>query len=82
MNDRFSFYAYLATLAAIVLVCIVGGVLVALGSDIAALGIGGIAMGLIGMGGTFKPSSKPNAPIVYEFNDVSVTVKGKRELNG
>jgi dihydroneopterin aldolase len=22
---------------------------------------------------------KPNAPIVYEFNDVSVTVKGKRE---
>jgi dihydroneopterin aldolase len=21
---------------------------------------------------------KPNAPIVYEFNDVSVTVKGKR----
>ena len=24
---------------------------------------------------------KPNAPIVYEFNDVSVPVKGKRELN-
>ena len=24
---------------------------------------------------------KPNAPIVYEFNDVSVSVKGKRELN-
>lgn len=24
---------------------------------------------------------KPNAPIVYEFNDVSVTVKGKREDN-
>ena len=24
---------------------------------------------------------KPNAPIVYEFNDVSVTVKGKRENN-
>jgi dihydroneopterin aldolase len=22
---------------------------------------------------------KPNAPIVYEFNDVSVTIKGKRE---
>ena len=72
MNERFSFYAYLATLAAIVLVCIVGGVLVALGSDIAALGIGGIAMGLIGMGGTFKPSSKPNAPIVQTGDSATV----------
>ena len=24
---------------------------------------------------------KPNAPIVYEFNDVSVTVKGKRDTS-
>jgi len=71
MNERFSFYAYLATLAAIVLVCIVGGVLVALGSDIAALGIGGIAMGLTGMGGTFKPSSKPTTPPIVQTGDSS-----------
>ena len=72
MNERFSFFAYLATLASIVLVCVIGGVLVALGSDIAALGIGGIAMGLIGMGGTFKPSSKPNAPIVQTGDSAAV----------
>ena len=78
MNERFSFYAYLATLAAIVLVCIVGGVLVALGSDIAALGIGGIAMGLIGMGGTFKPSSKPTTPPIVQTGD-SATVNNEAQ---
>jgi len=72
MNERYSFLAYLATLSGIVLVTAIGAVLVALDRDIAALGVGGIGMGLIGALGTFKPSNRGNAPIVQTGDSATV----------
>jgi drug/metabolite transporter (DMT)-like permease len=72
MTERYSFLAYLATLAAIVLVCIIGGVLVAIDRDIAALGIGGVGMGLIGALGTFKPSTRGSASVVQTGDSATV----------
>jgi hypothetical protein len=59
MNSTQAFYAYCATLIALVLIATVAAVLVAMGRDVAALGMAALFTGLIGVLGTFKPSTNP-----------------------
>ena len=55
MNERHVLIAFLATLAAIVVLVIAGAIMAAQGKNAEALGIGGAVTGLIGVIGTFKP---------------------------
>ena len=55
MSQQHVLIAVLATLAAIVVLVVVGAVLAARGFSAEALGIGGAVTGLIGVIGTFKP---------------------------
>ena len=60
MNGNQAFYAYCATLVALVLIAAIAAVLVAFGRDVEALGMAALFTGLIGVLGTFKPSSNPD----------------------
>lgn len=55
MNDRHTLWAFMATLAAIVVLYSVGAILAFMGKPLEALGIGSAGTGLIGVLGTFKP---------------------------
>ena len=65
MQERHILIAFLATLAAIVVLVAMGAYMSASGKPTEALGIGGAVTGLIGVIGTFKPRT-PN-------QDVTVT---------
>lgn len=67
MNEKFNLIAFLATLAAIVVLVLAGAVLGLNGRPVEALGIGGAVTGLIGVLGTFRPRSNP------DNQDVTVT---------
>ena len=62
MKDRESLVAYLATLAAIVLLVLAGAWMASQGKSAEALGIGGAVTGLIGVAGTFRPRTPQVAP--------------------
>lgn len=55
MSEKYTFYAFLATLVAIVVLVSLGAALGLNGRPVEALGIGGAVTGLIGVIGTFKP---------------------------
>lgn len=55
MSDKHTLIAFLATLAAIVLLVVAGAATALQGYSTEALGIGGAVTGLIGVIGTFKP---------------------------
>lgn len=55
MSEKYTFYAFLATLVAIVTLVVAGAILGLNGRPVEALGIGGAVTGLIGVIGTFKP---------------------------
>lgn len=57
MSDRDTLWAFMAVLAAIVLLYGIGAVLAWSGKPMEALGLGGAGTGLIGVLGTFKPRS-------------------------
>lgn len=59
MSAKQAFYAYIATLIALVVVALIGGVMLALGRDAEALGMTALVTGLIGVLGTFKPATTP-----------------------
>lgn len=55
IDKNHSLIAYLATLAGIVVLVLVGAYLATRGNGTEALGIGGAVTGLIGVLGTFRP---------------------------
>ncbi len=55
MNEQHSLIAFLATLAAIVILVLVGAWMAGQGKNAEALGIGAAVTGLIGVIGTFRP---------------------------
>lgn len=56
-DDKHTLIAFLATLAAIVVLFIAACVCLAWGKSVEAIGIGGVMTGLIGVLGTFRPRS-------------------------
>lgn len=62
MTDNHTLYAFLATLAAIVILYGIGAYLASQGKAIEALGLGGAGTGLIGVLGTFRPRT-PSANV-------------------
>lgn len=60
MSQHHSLIAFLATLAAIVILVLVGAWMAQSGRPAEALGIGGAVTGLIGVIGTFRPK-QPSA---------------------
>lgn len=68
MTEKHTLIAFLATLAAIVILVSLGAYMAAQGKSTEALGIGGAVTGLIGVIGTFKPRT-PAA----DNQDVTVT---------
>lgn len=66
MTDRHTLIAFLATLAAIVIMVAMALVALSRGQSLEAVGIGGAVTGLIGVLGTFKPrtTSPDNPPVV------------------
>ena len=69
MNDKFGFLAFMAVLVAIIAVYAIAAYVVWLGKPVEALGISGVGTGLIGVLGTFKPSSRG---IVQTGDDATV----------
>ena len=62
VNDQnHTLIAFLATLAAIVLLFVAACVCLAFGKSVEAIGIGGVMTGLIGVLGTFRPKSGDTA---------------------
>ena len=66
MNQHHSLIAFLATLAAIVLLVVTGAWMALNGRNAEALGIGGAVTGLIGVIGTFRPKSAPELTVSGE----------------
>ncbi len=71
MTDKHTLIAFMATLAAIVLLFCIASVLLYFGRSVEAIGIGGVMTGLIGILGTFKPASRtpavgPNENVTFE----------------
>lgn len=58
MNDRHTLIAFLAVLAAIVLLFCVACLLLYFGRSVEAIGVGGVMTGLIGILGTFRPQQR------------------------
>ena len=73
MTDRHSFLSFIAVLVAIIVVYAVAAVVVWLGKPVEALGISSVGTGLIGVLGTFRPSStRAAAPIVQTGDAATV----------
>lgn len=59
MSEKYTLVAFLSTLLAIVSLVVIGAIMATRGQDAEALGIGGAVIGLIGLIGTFKPTTRP-----------------------
>jgi hypothetical protein len=76
MSDRHSLIAFLSTLAAIVLLVAMAGLLAVNGQSVEAVGIGGAVTGLIGVIGTFRPrTGAPGATINAETLNADVDAR-------
>jgi hypothetical protein len=63
VSERYTFYAFVCVLVAIVVLYTIGAVLAFNGKPMEALGLGGAGTGLIGILGTFKPrTTTPDTP--------------------
>lgn len=63
MSERESLIAYLATLAAIILLALIAAWMLREGRQIEAFGFAAIMTGLIGTLGTFRPRNTPTANV-------------------
>lgn len=80
MTEKHMLIAFLATLAAIVVLVCVGAYAASLGKSIEALGIGGAVTGLIGVIGTMRPrASTPDNQDVTVTN--SPKIQHRRRYN-
>ncbi len=74
MTERATLIAFLATLAAIVVLVALGAYMASQGKSTEALGIGGAVTGLIGVIGTFKPRTTNPGPDGSLSDPQNVTV--------
>lgn len=68
---KYSFWCYVITIGAIVLLYSVAAVLAYAGKPSESLGIGGAGTGLIGLAGTFKPTSRASMNTVQNASNVN-----------
>lgn len=62
MTDKHILIAFMSTLAAIVVLFLIAGVLLYFGKSVEAVGIAGVMTGLIGVLGSFRPQQRNPLP--------------------